>query len=222
MVVQVFLRDDDIDDITPNFLSFFKIVSDAQIPCVYATIPLKLTPQMREFIIEQNMQISQHGYSHNNYDPISKYEFGPSRTYEQQKKDILQGWKILKEQLRDNLHNIFVPPFHGYDENTIKIIRELGMRLSVPYDVECKNLKINIKIEKFQYKPKPLSEFARALYREMKVHKTIGIYTHHDYINSGFLEKALKFLKAMHACGKIKFLNFSEDQVMCLSPNHLL
>ena len=71
---------------------------------------------------------------HKNYNPKScenKYEFGDTRSYSEQKKDIIMGWLRLYGAFKKRFAPIFVPPFHFHDLKTLQIINRLGQRKNI-------------------------------------------------------------------------------------------
>ena len=217
--MEVFLRDDDVYEINQDFLAFYELTKKFKIPMLYAVIPAKLTQEMRDFIIRNNLQIAQHGYQHTNYGIQTKYEFGVTRSEQQQREDIEKGFKILKEEVPNNFNKIFVPPFHGFNETTINILKEMNMSLSVPQDVELENLQVDICLEIFEDRiiPTEFNEFVKQFVKKMKTTTTIGIYTHHQYVDVYELTKILKFLRALHLSGKIQLINFGENYAIAYS-----
>lgn len=133
----IFFRDDDVYKLDKNFIDFFNLFLNNKIPIVYGVIPGKAEDKLLKFLLLKKNQyprlidIAQHGWLHKNYNSEGtdyKYEFGIKRTYQEQKKDIICGWLKLYGSFREKFSSIFIPPFHAYDFNTLKIINEMGER----------------------------------------------------------------------------------------------
>jgi len=130
---EVFIRDDDVYKYDGVFLELFDFLKTHRIPLVYGVVPALVTDKIiRLFNKEKNknpalFDIAQHGLTHKNYSKnlSRKYEFGPLRSYAQQKKDILTGHRLMLNLFGKNFTPAFIPPYHGYDRNTLKIIKEM-------------------------------------------------------------------------------------------------
>ncbi|MDD5538358.1 MAG: hypothetical protein PHF12_05275 [Candidatus Omnitrophica bacterium] len=139
----VFIRDDDVWRLTPAFLAFFNHCFDNDIPVVYAVIPAKMQPSLVCFLRSKKkknpflVDIVQHGWRHADYhvkgkalhDHDGKYEFGPSRSYAVQYRDICRGRSKMLEAFEDDFTDAFVPPFHGYDKATLQAVEECGFKI---------------------------------------------------------------------------------------------
>lgn len=131
----VFIRDDDVYKADDCFRRFFEFCLNKEIPVVYGVIPQKITQDLAKLLNKYKkkcphlIDIVQHGWRHKNYnckDIQNKYEFGLGRSYEQQRRDIFKGYQSMKKAFKENFTPAFVPPYHGYDGNTLRIVRELG------------------------------------------------------------------------------------------------
>ena len=64
-------------------------------------------------------RVHQHGLAHVNHEPDGrKFEFGPSRTHEEQRADIEAGRRLLAERLGDAVEPIFTPPWNRCTRDT--------------------------------------------------------------------------------------------------------
>ena len=77
------------------------------------------------------LDIVQHGWTHANHgvDAGTKYEFGPSRSYGLQREDIGQGLKKMRLAFGEHFTPAFVPPYHGYDERTFRVLHKDGFKI---------------------------------------------------------------------------------------------
>jgi peptidoglycan/xylan/chitin deacetylase (PgdA/CDA1 family) len=129
----IFVRDDDVYKYNKKFINVFNFLKRYRIPVIYGVIPKLIEKALVEFLNKEKnenpklLDIVQHGWAHKNYSKNSKnkYEFGASRTYLQQKHDIQKGYLKMKKLFNKNFTPAFVPPYHGYNLITLKIISEL-------------------------------------------------------------------------------------------------
>lgn len=135
---QIFLRDDDVSTLSPSFVSFFRRFADAGLPVSYQIIPETFTGECAEFLLAEmarapgSFDLGQHGLRHQMIvrGKVVYYEFGPERSFAQQLEDILAGQAILRERLGEGVAlEVFTPPRHRYDRNTLKAIRQAGYRV---------------------------------------------------------------------------------------------
>ncbi len=133
----LFIRDDDVWTLDREFRCFFDLAIEREIPVVYAVIPGKMDKALIRFLnrakekTPQLLDLVQHGLSHANHSPQKemKYEFGASRSVECQREDIRQGLQKMRQAFGKNFTSAFVPPYHGYDERTLKILAEEGFTM---------------------------------------------------------------------------------------------
>ncbi len=132
---RIFLRDDDVSTLSTAFVDFFAIFKSANLPVSYQVIPETLDDACAEFLrgeLEQGaglVEIGQHGLRHQMIvnGKLEFYEFGPERTFQQQLDDILAGKALLRDRLGADVSlDVFTPPRHRYDRNTLKAIRQAG------------------------------------------------------------------------------------------------
>jgi hypothetical protein len=134
---QIFIRDDDVGALTPELRRFFELFYERNIPVSYQIIPERLTAECAEFLLEARRQrpdlveFGQHGLRHQMMvrGKLEFYEFGPERSYEQQSQDIAEGRALLRQHLGDAPVEVFTPPRHRYDRNTIKALVEQGFSI---------------------------------------------------------------------------------------------
>lgn len=135
MTTRIFLRDDDVGAPTPALSDFVRRFTKRGLPVSYQIIPEKFTPQAAAFMLAERakapslIEFGQHGLRHEMqvHGKTEYYEFGPERTYGQQLADIEEGKALLQDRLGANEPlEIFTPPRHRYDRNTLKAIRATG------------------------------------------------------------------------------------------------
>ena len=129
----VFIRDDDVDRVDPVLREIFECLEESRVPVIYGVIPGKLKNDLVNFFLRKKkagvpFDIVQHGFRHCNYsEGPNKYEFGSVRTFEAQYRDILAGGNIMKTAFGRHFTPAFVPPYHGFDQKTVKVVGELAI-----------------------------------------------------------------------------------------------
>lgn len=127
-VTRYFIRDDDVDELTPALKMFVEAFVEAGIPVSYQIIPAGLTAECAEYLLQIEranpglIEFGQHGLHHKMVlrGKSLKREFGPERTYSQQAADISEGLRILRDRLgEDREISLFTPPQHKFDRQTI-------------------------------------------------------------------------------------------------------
>jgi len=205
----IFIRDDDVFKISDKFLKFNDILEKNAVPCMYAVIPGLLEKDCISFLLEKFqtslITIAQHGYLHRNYgDEKNKYEFGPSRSYNQQFDDIKEGYEIMRNAFGECFNDVFVPPWHFHDDNTIKVINNLGFRGfssdKIVKSNKFKNIPVHIE---FNNDIKIISRLNAAL----SIKNLLGVLFHHEQIEDfKVLEKLIKYIKRLEIYGNIKII----------------
>lgn len=228
---RVFFRDDDVYTIDKQFLDFFHLLLENGIPAIYAVIPGKATTELLEFLKEQKrknpslIDIVQHGWMHKNYGSgtTDKYEFGKSRTYDEQKKDIISGMIKLYTILENAFTPAFIPPYHGFDFNTISILKKLGYPIFSARNSNIKptntiviptSLSLTVYNKRDAATMLTYNETRQLIFKEIARNSPIiTILAHHkDYNKMKFseLKKTVTLLKQLKDLGKIDFSLFSD------------
>jgi peptidoglycan/xylan/chitin deacetylase (PgdA/CDA1 family) len=134
--VTIFFRDDDggWDD-----ARLFELIDrfDAHgLPLDVAVIPAALeAPLARELRARAEssggrLGLHQHGYDHTNHETEGKkQEFGPSRSAEEQRRDIAAGRERLQELLDGSWQPVFTPPWNRCTRDTGEAAAALGFRV---------------------------------------------------------------------------------------------
>jgi len=130
-----FIRNDDVGARTPALVRYVETFLRAELPVSYQVIPVKLTAECARWLSDLQshhpnlIEFGQHGLRH---EMILRgksvwREFGPERTAAQQLADIRQGKDILEDAL--GAVDIFTPPQHKYDRNTLVAAYAVGHRI---------------------------------------------------------------------------------------------
>jgi hypothetical protein len=135
---RIFIRDDDVGELTPALKMFTRTFAKRGLPVSYQIIPERLTEECAAFLRDLRaefpglVELGQHGLRHQMMvkGKLEFYEFGPERTYEEQLADIQAGADLLRQRLGDDSAlRIFTPPRHRFDRNTLKAAKALGFRV---------------------------------------------------------------------------------------------
>ncbi len=132
MSARIFIRNDDVYRLDKEFRYFFDAAIDQAIPVVHAVIPGKMDEDLVRFLCEAKektphlVDIVQHGWMHTNHSPEEgkKYEFGAVRSFQSQREDIRQGLELMRSAFGKYFTCAFVPPYHGYNQQTLTVIKE--------------------------------------------------------------------------------------------------
>lgn len=226
----IFIRDDDVFALDTRFKRTFDFCLNEKIPIIYGVVPAKLTNELINFILSQkkyrfSFNIAQHGWEHLNYNTKTlRYEFGPKRNYTQQKQDILHGYLKMKDRFKELFTPAFIPPFHFYDQTTLKIINELnfaifsaGTKQNLSGKTNFFSLPAQISVNKydstFKTLPLSLSGTIKETMHYINTSRLIGVYFHHSTLNNynfDIFVKSMLFLKNLTKTKWIKFISFSD------------
>ncbi|MHB8528238.1 MAG: DUF2334 domain-containing protein [Caulobacteraceae bacterium] len=132
---RIFIRDDDVGELTASLRAFVRLFAARQIPVSYQIIPAKFTAECATFMLAARqadpalVEFGQHGLRHEMTVHGRRVfrEFGQPRTYEEQLADIRAGKALLRERLGDDsAAAVFTPPQHRYDRNTLRALKAEG------------------------------------------------------------------------------------------------
>jgi predicted deacetylase len=132
--VEFFCRDDDAgwdDD------GLGRLLDRCQVNAVHidvAVIPVELDAPLvkllRDSAASGLVHLHQHGFRHVDHEHNGrKYEFGPSRSHDQQLADIAEGRALIDDQLQPYVDPIFTPPWNRCTEDTAAALVNLGFRV---------------------------------------------------------------------------------------------
>lgn len=136
--VRLFIRDDDIGELTRPLENFVRAFVSRRIPVSYQIIPESLTTECASFLLGVEaehpdlIEFGQHGLRHamTLRGRRLKREFGPERSAAEQERDIADGLKLLQAHLGAKRPiTVFTPPQHKYDRNTVGAVVNAGHRV---------------------------------------------------------------------------------------------
>ncbi len=137
-MTKVFFRDDDVGELTQPLRTVVELLVDEGVPCSYQVVPSFLTDDAAAWMCDVRAHhpelvfLNQHGFRHEQtIGGERRYsEFDGGRPRDEQKRDIEQGCAMLRERLGEHFDaHVFTPPCHKYDDNTVRVLGELGFRV---------------------------------------------------------------------------------------------
>jgi hypothetical protein len=124
--VEVFFRDDDAGWDDSRLLALCDLFGALDLPLDLAVIPAALHDGLaRALLAREWLGLHQHGFAHVNHEREGrKCEFGPSRSYEAQRRDIAAGRDALAEHGIET--TLFTPPWNRCTADTVRALLDLG------------------------------------------------------------------------------------------------
>ena len=134
--VSIFFRADDIAVPGKNFFQLIELFISYHIPLSLAVVPAWIT-KIRWQTIKQSADKApklwcwhQHGWRHMNHESKGKkQEFGPGRSVDRIRKDLLHGRKRLEMVLGNAFYPAFTPPWNRCDRNTLELLKKFKYRV---------------------------------------------------------------------------------------------
>ena len=197
--IDFFFRDDDVGWANDEFRALLACFRRHSAPLDIAVIPSVLTAEFAAEIRAVHDQapelfgVHQHGFAHTNHEVTGrKCEFGISRTYDDQLRDIQLGKTKLEVMLGAVLDPIFTPPWNRCTDTTGACLTELGFRVlsrdSTAAPLTLSELtELPISIDWFAKKNGERLSFqalGTLIARAMKETKRVGIMLHHELMNT--------------------------------------
>lgn len=131
--VPFFFRDDDVGWGGSRLWEVLDLFAEHALPVDLAVIPRELTGRLARDLLARarsaprRLGLHQHGFAHANHEPSGrKYEFGPSRPADQQRRDIVEGRQRLDDLLGPSVDPVFTPPWNRCTYDTARCLVELG------------------------------------------------------------------------------------------------
>lgn len=125
---RVFFRDDDVGWERERLDPLLDLFAQYGVPLDLAVIPEALTPSLAEALVRrQHISVHQHGFAHVNHEPSGrKCEFGPTRSENDQRRDIAAGRSKLRACLEPLWFSAFTPPWNRCTRVTARCLADLG------------------------------------------------------------------------------------------------
>ncbi|HEX4947676.1 MAG TPA: DUF2334 domain-containing protein [Blastocatellia bacterium] len=208
--VDVFFRDDDVDEDEPTLRRLLQLFAQKNVPVILGVIPARLTGECVELLahFSTSIEIVQHGWQHVNHELTGrKCEFGSSRNFEEQVGDIARGQVQMNEAFGNNWFPAFIPPWNRCTAQTHQALEQLGFRVlsQLRKDAPITGFsfqEISVTLDLFTWKDgatlKPQEELLQEMIEQLSQPQPIGIMLHHKIMNDDaflFLEQLLDALR---------------------------
>lgn len=131
---RIFLRNDDIrGTLDESLLRLTDICIKLKVPIIHAVEPANVTKDVIDWLLAMKnahsslVEIIQHGYDHNVQGRYPKgFEFGGGRTYDDQYRDLINGFNLMNKYFGDDWTPVITFPFGKYNHQTLKVVRDIG------------------------------------------------------------------------------------------------
>ncbi len=131
----IFFRADDVGVPGRKFDKLIHLFRSHRVPLTMAVVPAWLTRARWQRIgelCENDRDLwgwIQHGWRHYNHESHGKsYEFGPSRSLSQKRRDLHLGFKRLHALMPEDLLPVFSPPWNRCDQETLSALQDMGYK----------------------------------------------------------------------------------------------
>lgn len=133
----VFFRDDDMGCLLEPLRNVMQVLREGGVPCSYEAVPEVLTSEVARMALQEKekapelIDFHQHGLRHSRLvaGVVDYAEFGGERPLADQEQDIGLGRRLLREKLGEAFDgDVFTPPCHKYDRNTLRALQNVGIR----------------------------------------------------------------------------------------------
>jgi peptidoglycan/xylan/chitin deacetylase (PgdA/CDA1 family) len=166
-----------------------------------AVIPSEVGPELATALCDRAstglVHLHQHGFRHVNHETNGrKYEFGPSRSHDQQLADIAQGRALIGGQLHPYVEPIFTPPWNRCTDQTAAALANLGFEIlsrditAEPFGMaELAEVPVTVDwFAKTKSEPWARDHLARQITKQITIgRKPVGIMLHHAITNEEHL-----------------------------------
>ena len=129
LTLPLWWRDDDAITPTPELARLDALSKSLEIPVHLAVIPNQVQTDLAPFVrAAPNLRAITHGWTHRNYEqrPTKSSEFGPSRSADEARREILAGAKIIRAQFGASALPIFAPAWNRFFLDHAPILAEAG------------------------------------------------------------------------------------------------
>ncbi len=195
--VPFFFRDDDAgweNELLWDLLDRFQA---REVHIDLAVIPVELDADLATALCDRastgKVHLHQHGFRHVNHEVDGrKYEFGPSRSHDEQLADIAQGRAMITDLLHPYVEPIFTPPWNRCTDQTAAALTNLGFQAlsrdhtAAPFGL-AELAEVPVTVDWFAKKksePWAREEVARQLTKQITTGtKPVGVMLHHAITN---------------------------------------
>lgn len=223
--VRVFFRADDIGVPGKRLFRLMDTFYDHRVPLCPALVPAWLNSQRWDVLRKIDVKSPQlwcwhqHGWRHVSHEiQGKKQEFGPRRSIEDIRMDIVRGREKLERLIQDRFMPVFTPPWNRCDGRTLSILKNNGFKAisrhhhSMPktgkgFPDLCVNVDLHTRLETTP------EEGWQGLWNELKaavVSGTCGIMIHHQRMNPSAFEFIELLLGMIAQNSRIRPVHFAD------------
>lgn len=219
--VNVFFRDDDVDENEQTLRQLLCLFGEMQTPLNLEIIPARLTDDCAEFLLKQNralFELNQHGWQHVNHELVGrKCEFGESRSFDQQLADIAAGQRRMNEAFGNVWSPVFTPPWNRCTADTYRVLDELGFAaLSKDHGsqpaTEHSFREISITVDLYRWKWGPAMKSPEYIFDELipqlSESDTVGVMLHHKVMDVMAFDFVRELVESLRESKAVRFHTF--------------
>ncbi len=228
--LNVFFRDDDVDEDEPTLRRLLTIFAQRNVPVILGVIPATLTPECTSLLTEfsASIEIVQHGWQHMNHELTGrKCEFGSSRSLPEQLADIARGQARMNEAFGEHWFPAFIPPWNRCTAQTYQVLDQLGFRVLSQLHCLASPVtgfswqEISVTLDLYRWKEgamlKPQAEILQAISQQLMQTPPIGIMLHHKVMNDEAFLFLEQLLDALRQASAIRFHTFGSNSTRQLA-----
>ena len=212
--VHIFFRVDDIDQNDATLRRLLGVFLRMNTPVSLAVIPARLSRKAIDLLRAKKrhypalIELNQHGWQHINHERDGREcEFGASRTFEEQLRDIAEGYRVMTEAFGDHWTRVFIPPWNRCNRETLRalarlgfvaISKEWGKTPTGDHKFQEFSITLDLFIRRTEAVMKDPSHFLAELVMQIREAETIGIQLDSKYMDAAaltFLEQLIQTLR---------------------------
>jgi hypothetical protein len=218
---RVFFRDDDASDDRPALRQLLGLFESRMVPVNLEVIPGLLsaagTGLLREAVAAHPglIGLNQHGWRHENHEVAGrKCEFGPSRSFDEQCRDISAGRQRMEEAFGDRFFPVFTPPWNRCTVTTHQVLLRLGFaaisdlgREKSPSMTGLRRLPATLDVIdwKISRDLRPVEELLGQIIQQVGAGSPVGILLHHQAMSQSAFDFITRLIDEMLESGAIEF-----------------
>jgi predicted glycosyltransferase len=213
--VEFFFRDDDAGWGDERLQLLLDVFGDASVDVDVAAIPAALSPGLAEVLLARDCaHVHQHGFAHANHEVVGrKCEFGPSRPAHLQRADIVEGQRLLREQLGDAVEPFFTPPWNRCTAVTARAVREAGLEVlsresrAEPFGLAgLRELPVSVD----WVRPATRAELGEMLAGAARAGEPVGVMLHHAVMDGEQRRAVAELLRMLEATPSARLATMAE------------
>jgi len=222
--VNVFFRDDDVDDDEPSLRALLALFQELETPINLEIIPARLTRAAIGFLREAHarrpglVELNQHGWQHVNHESEGrKCEFGASRGFDEQIVDVARGREVLEQAFGSSFSPVFTPPWNRCTEATYRALDQLGFcalsKLRGKEPVAGYGFReLSVTLDVFRWKGgaemKTAGELVGELTGQLRELDTVGVMLHHKVMDDAAFAWLQMLLSELRRSGAVRLHTF--------------